>query len=991
MKNGGQVGSRGYIFQAIIALIECLGRDDWDAIKNEPNTDEDKVDIMLYREDCTILSAIQVKSSINEFERVDVKRWLESLKRDAGKAEKVCLFLVGDYFAPSCKNYIEENRNEIKTVSFTNLQRESTMQLIDYIRNVGLGDRVRISDLELIDANLFSKNLKNSIEKYPVSREEFESAFQRAIPRGMELAEPLTGMVSKEPFVPPCLTSIPPINKETGLVGRDVVVKDIRKMLEEESCIVLVNGLGGIGKTAVMQGVCNELKDEGQHVAWVSCGDSLQDDLLLMRGALGVPKEEKAEEAYRLTKAGIQRLGKSLYLFMDNLSREVSKEERDAINGLGIHVMITSRKENLPFRKKKLEYLEKQDAIKMFYGYYGGESDCDEIVWEIIKSVNCHTLLVELLAKAAREEGGTLDEFYAKLRKEGFFDVSEEEFETEHDDKNLTIEESVIRLYKISRLSEEQRRIMKLFTIFSPEKEIYYKVREWAGFDRKELKKLVNLGWLERGGLENGYLIHQIVRDSIARQLKKDGEKVRLEDYGKFLSQVTDTNGYLGREIRYDMISDRLVLTEDVARFFVEGGREDVSAGTLFNNIAGVYSNQGDYAKALEYYGKALAISERVLGKDHPSTATMYNNIAGVYYSQGNYGKALEYYGKVLAISERVLWKEHPDTAVTYNNIGEVYRAQGDYAKALEYYGKALAIRERVLWKEHPDTATMYNNMALVYDEQADYAKALEYYGKALAIRERVLGPEHPDTATTYNNIAWVYSDQGDYGKSLEYSWKALAIQERLLGQEHPDTAATYNNIAGVYRAQGDYAKALEYYGKTLAISERVLGKEHPSTATTYNNMALVYSEQGDYAKALEYYGKALAISERVLGTEHPYTARTYNNIAGVYSDQGDYGKSLEYSWKALAIQERLLGQEHPDTAATYNNIAVVYRAQGDYAKALEYYRKANAVFLSVLGEEHPYTQVTALSIQIMELLVKTGMTEDEFREMVKKSTPSEE
>ena len=190
MKNGGQVGSRGYIFQAIIALIECLGRDDWDAIKNEPNTDEDKVDIMLYREDGTVLSAIQVKSSINDFKRADVKKWLENLKRDdTGKNETVCLCLVGDGFAPSCKSYIEENSKEIKTVPFTNLQRESTIQLIDYIRSAGLGDRVRINDLELIDANLFSKILKNSIAKKPVSHEEFEASFQRAIPRGEELAE----------------------------------------------------------------------------------------------------------------------------------------------------------------------------------------------------------------------------------------------------------------------------------------------------------------------------------------------------------------------------------------------------------------------------------------------------------------------------------------------------------------------------------------------------------------------------------------------------------------------------------------------------------------------------------------------------------------------------------------------------------------------------------------------------------------------------------
>ena len=134
MKNGGQVGSRGYVFQAIIALIECLGRDDWDAIKNEPNTDEDKVDIMLYREDGTVdimlyredgtvLSAIQVKSSINDFKRADVKKWLENLKRDAGKNETVCLCLVGDGFAPSCKSYIEENSKErklLRSASFIN-------------------------------------------------------------------------------------------------------------------------------------------------------------------------------------------------------------------------------------------------------------------------------------------------------------------------------------------------------------------------------------------------------------------------------------------------------------------------------------------------------------------------------------------------------------------------------------------------------------------------------------------------------------------------------------------------------------------------------------------------------------------------------------------------------------------------------------------------------------------------------------------------------
>jgi len=219
------------------------------------------------------------------------------------------------------------------------------------------------------------------------------------------------------------------------------------------------------------------------------------------------------------------------------------------------------------------------------------------------------------------------------------------------------------------------------------------------------------------------------------------------------------------------------------------------------------------------------------------------NDIATVYDDQGDYAQALEWYEKDLAICEKVLGKEHPNTAVTYNNIALVYTHQGDYAQALEWYEKALAIREKVLGKEHPSTATTYNNIALVYTHQGDYAQALEWYEKALAIDEKVLGKEHPDTATTYNNIAGVYDCQGDYAQALEWHEKALAIQETVLGKEHPNTAATYNNTAGVYRNQGDYKNALELYLKAYRICLRKLGDVHPNTNTTKNNMEIAYRD----------------------------------------------------------------------------------------------------------------------------------------------------
>ena len=180
MSNGGAIAQRGFIFQSIIAMIECLERDDWDEIKMEPETDLDKVDFVL-RRNGEILSAIQVKSSINSFSDTAVKRWLEKLIEDAPDAEEYCLYLVGDSFTDGCKDYIGKHSKEIKAVSFNNLQDICTGKLVGYVRKRGLSGSVTIDGLDLIDDSLFANIHKNSIAKEPMSRATFESAFQRAL------------------------------------------------------------------------------------------------------------------------------------------------------------------------------------------------------------------------------------------------------------------------------------------------------------------------------------------------------------------------------------------------------------------------------------------------------------------------------------------------------------------------------------------------------------------------------------------------------------------------------------------------------------------------------------------------------------------------------------------------------------------------------------------------------------------------------------------
>ena len=59
----------------------------------------------------------------------------------------------------------------------------------------------------------------------------------------------------------------------------------------------------------------------------------------------------------------------------------------------------------------------------------------------------------------------------------------------------------------------------------------------------------------------------------------------------------------------------------------------------------------GAYAKAEPLYERALAISEKQLGPEHPSTATSLNNLAGLYLSIGAYAKVEPLYLRALSIA----------------------------------------------------------------------------------------------------------------------------------------------------------------------------------------------------------------------------------------------------------------------------------------------------------------------------------------------------
>ena len=93
--------------------------------------------------------------------------------------------------------------------------------------------------------------------------------------------------------------------------------------------------------------------------------------------------------------------------------------------------------------------------------------------------------------------------------------------------------------------------------------------------------------------------------------------------------------------------------------------------------------------------------------KHHPTTADTFNSMGNVYMWQNEHAKALELFGRALAIREEVHGKHHPDTADTYNNIGLLLKSKRasffnlPEAKQGDVLSGRSGIRE-VLWPGPP-------------------------------------------------------------------------------------------------------------------------------------------------------------------------------------------------------------------------------------------------------------------------------------------------
>lgn len=698
-----------------------------------------------------------------------------------------------------------------------------------------------------------------------------------------------------------------------NLVGREEQLNAMTKHLEQHQ-LILLHGIGGIGKTTLAKAFISIYQDQYDHIAFVEIIGSIRESFISQLSTspdvgLAVDPTASSEVKFK-SLIEILRHIPNLLLVLDNADdTDDLLQCKPQLASLNAKVLITGRAKPRLFVHERLVQeigaLMADEAMQLFENFYTPALSLEErlIVADMLKATFYHPKLVEVVAKAAEANAFlSLRDLVAIVERKDYYD-DKINYPVDIDSQTKKIYSVLLDLFDTDKLSVDAEQMLRYFSVL-PSMDIpvqdlceFLQISDAAAQQifQNLLNELAEAGWLDKFS-NRFFCMHGLVQWVVQQRLLPNALNCKPLIIG-IASSIA-----LG-ESEHPLIKQRYLpyVTEWLKLF--DHNLDDDLAKT-FRAIADIYRALGNNKQRLALNYRALEIKKELFPSDHPELAHFYNNVAATYQSLGDFKKALSYNEKALEIRREKLASHDPALATTYDNMASNLGSLGDYKNELVYRRKALEIRESVIPANQNDLAFSYSNIAHSYGKIYNYDQELSFNLKALAIRKVELSPDHPDLAQSYNNLANTYRHINDLPPSLHYNQLSLTIRKDKLPPDHPDLAQSYSSLGATYRAMKNSEKCLTCYQRALEIRQTVLHSVHPDLAQSYNNLGVIYSDLKKHEIALVHLKKAEEIRRAVLGPHHRDLANTCANLAITYLNLGNLKDSFTYNQMAKRIYE---------------------------------------------------------------------------------------
>ncbi|MEH2196343.1 MAG: CHAT domain-containing protein, partial [Nostoc sp.] len=644
-----------------------------------------------------------------------------------------------------------------------------------------------------------------------------------------------------------------------GFIGRDYEILRLERAFRQNH-VVLVQGMGGVGKTELVAGFARWLDDTlGREYTFFTSfeqGAGLSQVINQIGRALGGEKfsQMMLEQQEAVVREYLQT--HSCLLIWDNFEPVngfptgneplLSGEERNKLKrflkelrGGKSWVLITSRREepwlDCGYSLINLRGLSQADAqelaAKILQTVGVERKNLPAEYLELLKLLGGHPLSLRVVLPHLQTQ--TPVQLIEALRRGlDTFRGQEEEGR----EKSLTVSLD----YSFAKLSERTRQHLPFLGLFcdrvnadwlhsfseSPDDSYgqAYQAVFGENLQKPDWMRILNeaaaAGVLEYLGYETIYKIHPALPWYLRQQLNTMASQEVINELEK---KLLIFYAYLADNYDRELISNAelatFVLRVEEPNLLqnlrlAEQQQEWAEAQSILQSLGEVYERLGRKAefkslqqRALNQIGINLA-DAKAKGKDALNFWIYLRvNEANEALQSANLEKARKVYQEILdeliAIND---FSVNDKIAVAYHQLGMVAQEQRQFDVAVDYYNKALKIREDA--GDLYSAASDYHQLGTVAEEQRQFDVAVDYYNKALKILEDA--GDFYSAAREYHQLGTVAQEQRQFDVAVDYYNKALKIYEDT--GDFYSAAREYHQLGTVAQEQRQFDVAVDYY-----------------------------------------------------------------------------------------------------------------------------------------------------------------------------------
>lgn len=721
------------------------------------------------------------------------------------------------------------------------------------------------------------------------------------------------------------LTTLIPNIDLNEIIGRESDLIQIENLLKNQKKVVLVNGIGGIGKTYLAKAYLQIHKSEFDHIIYIEQNTTLKSAFVNepnLSNNLLINFNPTDTEVIRFEKI-LNTLrndfkGNGL-IIVDNANEEIVSEISKFPNTSNWNLLITSRDILQNFENYRLDHLTTDKAIELFRYHYKKEIIPDQQIIKLLELIDCHTLTIVLLAKTLQNHHNltfqsllnTLIEKGLNIDRKVFIDIDHEKVKSK-----AYLFDCLLTIFDLSNIKNNTLacEILKNLSIL-PSTYIsyidllgYHAIKDNNKDDEfnNAINDLVAHGWLDEKN--NTFKCHIIIQEICKFEFRPTFENS--------LTVIEYLNSTLELNNKIPLLTKQkyIPFAENVLKIISCNNKKIFHLNYFISNTL---KELGIYDYALKFATNAEKIANNL--KDTNLRWQIYSHFGILYRRYGNFEKSFEYYEKAIFIIDNIKEKDI-SMLLVYSNFATFHENIGNKENLLEAINiYDYVIKEIKLYINNYGTdneieinlAHNENSLGKIYNLLGNYNKAIELQLKSFKKLLELKGNEDFHVAICANNLALSYGANNDYSNSLKYHLLAVEIETKILPENHPEIAISKSGLANAYRNLGKLDLAKKIFKEVHDTDEKILPKNHPAMARRKANLAVVclFPEEKELAKKL--YREAIEIEQFHFGTNNPNVGLSIFNLGIIYLQEKDYKGAIENFQKALRIFLSNYDKEH--------------------------------------------------------------------------------